>query len=1003
MARLFISYSRKDTPAAKKIVEALAGGNDIWVDWEDISPAADWMDQILRGIEGVDAFLFLVSPDSIASEVCKVEVTHAAKNNKRIIPIVVRQVEPKDTLEIIRNLNWIFLRKEDNFKKGLEKVKLAINLDFAWVEEHSRLQTRALEWHRKKEPSLLLRGSDLRKARQTLESAVKEKKDPRPSDLQKTYVDFSSRNERRTWVARSVAALVIVVLALLSYTAITQRNEAVRNKAIAEANEQRANEAAAEAKANEKTAQLNAQKAQNSARQAIRQKQAAERAREEAEQSRVLASAQRSAARAQIYQFRPGELYTSTLLAIASWLTNPSAEAEEILRANISLLPIPVSRVQREGRINALEINAAGDAFVTASADGAVCAWKVSDGMMLFCATSPGSVNDAAFSPAENIIVSGDGAGVVQIINAENGAVEILIEFESSIRDVDVRYDGRYAAITSDNGVITLIDLRARAKAGIDLQANNIKFASFSPKGTLIATGNGEGTISIWDLASNNKPIETRKHKGAVTALQFSPNGKYIVTGGADGAVVMLDAKTGAEIYRRKHNDQIKDIAFNSDGSWFVTVSNDRAIRVWDTGTGDELLGMSQSNFVQAVQVSRDDRWIATTGDDNTVRVWSASTGTELFQIPIKGIGVTLGFSSDEKYLIAGDQNGTIHIWDLTAIPEPTYLLQFNGVTHSARYSPNGNWIAASDDRRVWLLKPGSLSPLKTTVSGNPFGELLSDIDQLVFSLNGAQLGALTANNEVVIYNTQTNAGKTIKPANRAEGFVFSPDEKQVIIGDARGGVHIYNAVTGELLSTPLTYTQGVTAMAAGGNLLALALGDALHILNLNTFKEVDSPESQGVHETLSFSPDGSLLASSNPATGQVHIWKNVNGIFELQKVIRKDDATSIAFNASNTLLAVGGVDDVYLINLAALEEYARIPHTGTVNSVSFSPDGSNLLTSSLGVLQFWQVAEIREVSTENLVEVACLRLVANFTQDEWNALFESEPFQILCPSLHIP
>ena len=48
--------------------------------------------------------------------------------------------------------------------------------------------------------------------------------------------------------------------------------------------------------------------------------------------------AQRSAARAQIYQSRPGELYTSTLLAIDSMRREPSDEAEEILRRNIRLL-----------------------------------------------------------------------------------------------------------------------------------------------------------------------------------------------------------------------------------------------------------------------------------------------------------------------------------------------------------------------------------------------------------------------------------------------------------------------------------------------------------------------------------------------------------------------------------------------------------------------------------------------------------------------------------------
>src|SRR3990172_5159326 len=103
MAKLFVSYSRKDSVAARKLIEALKSiQQDVWVDWEDIPPAVDWLEQILRGIEGSDAFIFLISPDSVASEVCNVEVKHAARNNKRIVPVVLRDVDPKITIEAIR-------------------------------------------------------------------------------------------------------------------------------------------------------------------------------------------------------------------------------------------------------------------------------------------------------------------------------------------------------------------------------------------------------------------------------------------------------------------------------------------------------------------------------------------------------------------------------------------------------------------------------------------------------------------------------------------------------------------------------------------------------------------------------------------------------------------------------------------------------------------------------------------------------------------------------------
>jgi hypothetical protein len=44
MAKIFVSYSRKDSKSAQKLVGALEElGLDVWVDWEEIAPAVDWL------------------------------------------------------------------------------------------------------------------------------------------------------------------------------------------------------------------------------------------------------------------------------------------------------------------------------------------------------------------------------------------------------------------------------------------------------------------------------------------------------------------------------------------------------------------------------------------------------------------------------------------------------------------------------------------------------------------------------------------------------------------------------------------------------------------------------------------------------------------------------------------------------------------------------------------------------------------------------------------------
>src|SRR5215216_4761130 len=237
MAKLFVSYSRRDSVAARKLIEAFKSINqDVWVDWESIPPAVDWLEQIFRGIEEADAFIFMISPDSIASEVCKVEINRAAQNNKRIIPIVLRDVQPKDAPENIRKLNWTFIREGDNFEEGLAKVKTAIELDLDWLEEHRRLLVRSLEWHRRKDPSLLLRGRDLRNARHMLATATA--KDPIPTDLQRTFIQYSQRSERNRMIAWVATGVAVVIMAILSYTAIIQKNRATENAILANQNRQ---------------------------------------------------------------------------------------------------------------------------------------------------------------------------------------------------------------------------------------------------------------------------------------------------------------------------------------------------------------------------------------------------------------------------------------------------------------------------------------------------------------------------------------------------------------------------------------------------------------------------------------------------------------------------------------------------------------------------------------------------------------------------------------------
>jgi len=235
MSHIFISYSRKDIDFAGKIVHALAENDlDTWIDWEDIPKGEDWWQQIQGGIEQADAFLFLVSPDSVKSEVCNQEIDHAVQNGKRILPIVIHDIPPQKPHPEISKRNWIFCREgQDDFKQAIDETRDTIHTDYEWLQFHTELQVKALKWQRSDyEKSLLLRGRELESAESML--GLKAGLEPQPVDLQREYILRSRqavyRQRRQITIGLGFGVIVMAILAVFAWG---QRNNALDSEAIA--------------------------------------------------------------------------------------------------------------------------------------------------------------------------------------------------------------------------------------------------------------------------------------------------------------------------------------------------------------------------------------------------------------------------------------------------------------------------------------------------------------------------------------------------------------------------------------------------------------------------------------------------------------------------------------------------------------------------------------------------------------------------------------------------
>src|SRR5690348_11284949 len=93
MSDVFLSYSRKDVTFVRRLFDLLKGkGKEVWADFEDIPKAADWWQEIEAGINAANAFVFIISPDSVRSEVCRKELETAIAANKPLLPVLHRDI-----------------------------------------------------------------------------------------------------------------------------------------------------------------------------------------------------------------------------------------------------------------------------------------------------------------------------------------------------------------------------------------------------------------------------------------------------------------------------------------------------------------------------------------------------------------------------------------------------------------------------------------------------------------------------------------------------------------------------------------------------------------------------------------------------------------------------------------------------------------------------------------------------------------------------------------------
>ncbi len=895
MVDVFISYSRKDKEFVRRLHESLESvGKETWVDWENIPLTADWLEEIYAGIEAANAFAYVISPDSVRSEVCSLELMHAIEHNKRLVPILRRElIEEGDKAALhpaVSSHNWVYFTDDDEvaFQQSFRALVEALDTDLEHLQAHTRLLVRAVEWDNKdRDSSFLLRGNDLREAEAWLANSAG--KQPNPTDLHLEYINAS----RKAAIARRrVITLTIVYVVIVAALAVFALWQAV----TAENRRQ-------EAVAAQATAQYNAQQAK----------------------SLALAS------NAQRLLFRDNNIPLAIAIALeANKIDQPPALAQSVL-AQAAF--VPGQRFMLSGYADygaRLAISPDGAHALVPDVDGNIALIDLQNQQALTTYDMGGAmVWGVGFLPdAERFVVAlSDGTlGVYDLATGEEQDRITFIEEgdlspEQSYVDLwslGVSDDGRFVAAGAQEGVLKVVDLTSGAVRRLEGHTDAIWGLDFDADAERLLSSSEDGSIILWDL--NNGEMLNRCHPNpdsdeynAAWDVVFTPDGQQALVGYEDFSMRLWDLEDCQLIHRFVgHTNRIWSVDVSPNGKLALSASYDSVIRLWDVKTGEAVRSyLGHDSAVFDAKFTPDNLHFLSLGGDTTLRYWDIENGAEEMRVKPHAARITTVLTLADNQLVSTSHDGTVKIIDVSTGDMQSLPVTFSAV-YAAALSPDAQYLLiggdAVDESAANLVLWNFATEEATELAGHSGG-----VYAVTFSPDGQFAFSGGDDAQIIQWNVADGAQVNVFEGaeSRIRSLSVNPDNTLLAAGETNNLARIWDIATQEqryeLAHNGVVYH--VVFSADGARLLTSSEDRSIRIWDTNTFTLMSRLDghNRDVFDA-EFSPDGSLIASAS-LDGTIRVW-DVARSAEIQLLSgHQGGVTTIEFSPDGRTLFSGGVD----------------------------------------------------------------------------------------------
>jgi WD40 repeat protein len=572
-----------------------------------------------------------------------------------------------------------------------------------------------------------------------------------------------------------------------------------------------------------------------------------------------------------------------------------------------------------------------------------------------------------------------------------NLAKSVFTETFGGIWSVAFSPDGKLLATGDTNGEIRLYQV-ADGRQLLTYKGHTgwVCSVTLSPDGRMIASGSDDRTVKLWDASTGLCLKTLQGHSGRVFSVAFSPDGHTLASGSEDSSVKLWDVSTGqVKKTLHKHTNWIFSVAFSPDGHTLASGSEDSSVRLWEVNTGLCLKTLQgHSGRVLSAAFSPDGRTLASGSEDSSVKLWEVNTGLCLKTLQgHSDVLWSVAFGSDSDTLASSSNDQTVRLWDCRTGRCLKTLQGHSNRVFSVAFSPDGHTLASGSfgqEVRLWDASTGLC--LKTLQGYTNW------IFSVAFHPQGTTLASGSNDHTVRLWDVSTGTClKTLQGhINKVWSAAFSPDGRTLASGGDDHMVKLWDVSTGTCLKTLKGHINGVLSATFSPDGRTLASGSEDHTVKLWNVSTGTCLKTLKGHTnrifSVVFSPDGQVLASGSDDSS-VKLWDVSTG--QCFKTLKghTNRVYSVVFSPDGQVLASGSDDSsvkLWDVNTGTCLKTLQ-GHSSWVRSVVFSPDGQVLASGSDdSSVKLW------DVSTGQ-----CLKTLQGHTNGVWPVAFSPDGYTL--------